>query len=262
VTTALRTRSRDGTAIAYERRGEGPPLIIVSGALCSRAFGSQPKLTDLLARRFTVYEWDRRGRNESGDTAPYAVAREVEDIAALIQEAGEPAHLLGFSSGGALALEAAAAGLPVRKLALYEPPWVGRRNGGPEPDHRGRLEALVRAGRRSAAVRYFMADMVGMPRIVAWVMRLFPMWPKLQAVAHTLPYDAAIMGNWEVPLARAATVKVPTLVLGGGKSPAALRNAVDRAAAAIPGATRRVLEGQGHQAAPEVLAPVLTEFLS
>lgn len=259
---ALRTRSRDGTALAYERRGEGPPLVIVSGALCSRAFGSQPKLTELLARRFTVYEWDRRGRNDSGDTAPYAVAREVEDIAALIGEAGEPAHLLGFSSGAALALEAAAAGLPVRKLALYEPPWVGRRNGGPEPDHRGRLEALLRAGRRGAAVRYFMADMVGMPRIVAWGMRLFPMWPKLEAVAHTLPYDAAIMGNWEVPLALAVTVKTPTLVLGGGKSPRALQDAVDRAAAAIPGATRRVLEGQGHQAAPEVLAPLLTEFLT
>ena len=187
MTTALQVRSRDGTAIAYERRGEGPPLIIVSGALCSRAFGSQPKLAALLAARFTVYDWDRRGRNESGDTAPYAVAREVEDIAALIAEAGEPAHLLGFSSGGALALEAAAAGLPVRKLVIYEAPWVGRRNGGPEPDHRARLEELVRAGRRGAAVRYFMADMVGMPRIVAWVMRLFPMWPKLEAVAHTLP---------------------------------------------------------------------------
>lgn len=262
MTVTLRTRSRDGTAIAYERRGEGPPLVIVSGALCSRAFGSQPKLTELLARRFTVYEWDRRGRNESGDTAPYAVAREVEDIAALIQEAGEPAHLLGFSSGGALALEAAAAGLPVRKLALYEPPWVGRRNGGPEPDHRGRLEALVRAGRRGAAVRYFMADMVGMPRVVAWGMRVFPMWPKLEAVAHTLPYDAAIMGTWDVPAARAAAVKAPTLVIGGGKSPRALRDAVDRTAAAIPGATRRILAGQGHQAAPEALAPVLTEFLA
>ncbi|HSE27707.1 MAG TPA: alpha/beta hydrolase [Gemmatimonadales bacterium] len=259
---ALRTRSRDGTAIAYERRGEGPPLIVVSGALCSRAFGAQPKLTELLARRFTVYDWDRRGRNESGDTAPYAVARELEDLAALIGEAGGSAHLLGFSSGAALALEAAAAGLPVRKLALYEPPYVGRRNGGPEPDHRGRLEALLGAGRRGAAVRYFMADMVGMPRIVAWAMRLFPMWPKLEAVAHTLPYDAAIMGDWEVPAARAAAVKVPTLVLGGGKSPAALRSAVDRTAAAIPGATRRVLEGQSHQAAPDTLAPVLTEFLA
>lgn len=258
----FRTRSRDGTAIAFERTGEGPPLILVDGALCSRAFGPAAKMAERLAPHFTVYTWDRRGRNQSGDTAPYAVAREVEDLEALIREAGGGASLLGFSSGAALALEAAAAGLPVDRLVLYEPPWVGRRNGGPEPDHRGRLEELLRAGKRGAAVTYFMADMVGMPRVIAWAMRLAPMWRKLEAVAHTLPYDAAVMGDWEVPAERAARVRVPALVLGGEKSPAPLRSAADRAAAAIPGAARRTLAGQSHNVAPEALAPVLREFLA
>lgn len=260
--TSQRVRSRDGTVIAFERTGAGPAVILVDGALCSRAFGPMPKLAERLAGRFTVYTYDRRGRHESTDTGPYAVAREVEDLAALVDAAGGTAHLVGLSSGGALALEAAAAGVPVAKLALYEPPYVGPRNGGPQPDHRARLEALVRDGRRGAAVTYFMADMVGMPRVIAWAMRLAPMWRKLEAVAHTLPYDAAVMGDWLPPVARTPAVTAPTLVLGGAKSPAPLRQAVERTAAAVPGAARRFLEGQNHNVAPQVLAPALTEFLA
>ncbi|HSM59424.1 MAG TPA: alpha/beta hydrolase [Longimicrobiales bacterium] len=258
----LRTRSRDGTSIAFERTGDGPPLILVDGALCSRAFGPLGKLAEALAPRFTVFTYDRRGRNESGDTRPYAVARELEDLEALIQETGGPAHVAGLSSGATLALEAAAAGLPVRKLALFEPPYVAQGQGGTGPDHVGRLEELVRPGRRGHAVRYFMVDMVGVPRVFTWVMRLMPMWSKLEAVAHTLPYDAAVMGDWTPPPRRAARVAVPTLVLGGEKSPESLRIAVERTAAAIPGAERRVLPGQNHNVAPSVLAPVLTEFFA
>lgn len=258
----LRTRSRDGTSIAFERTGDGPPLILVDGALCSRAFGPLRKLAEALAPRFTVFTYDRRGRNESGDTKPYAVARELEDLEALIQETGGSAHVAGLSSGAALALEGAAAGLPVRKLALFEPPYVARGQGGTGSDHVGRLEELVRAGRRGHAVRYFMADMVGVPRVFTWAMRLMPMWSRLEAVAHTLPYDAAVMGDWTPPPRRAARVAVPTLVLGGEKSPESLRMAVERTAAAIPGAERRMLSGQSHNVAPSVLAPVLTEFFA
>ena len=260
---SARVRSRDGTAIAYDRAGSGPPLILVDGALCSRAFGPTPKLAAALAPAFTVYTYDRRGRNESADTAPYDVRREVEDIGALIQEAGGPAFLCGLSSGGALALEAAAAGLPVRKLAIYEPPFVGGTNGNRrEPDHRARLEQILAQGRRGDAVGYFMVDMVGMPAFFGWIMRLMPMWPKLKAVAHTLPYDAAIMGNWSVPAATAARVNVPALVLGGAKSPEKLRSAVERTAAAVPGAGKRLLEGQSHNVSAQALAPVLTEFFA
>lgn len=260
---SARVRSRDGTAIAYDRAGSGPPLILVDGALCSRAFGPMPKMAAALAPGFTVYTYDRRGRNESADTAPYDVRREVEDIEALIREAGGSAYLCGLSSGGALALEAAAAGLPIRKLALYEPPYVGGTNGkGPEPDHRARLEQILAQGRRGDAVTYFMVDMVGMPAFFGWIMRLMPMWSKLKAVAHTLPYDAAVMGSWSVPAATAARVKVPTLVIGGAKSPERLRTAVERTAAAVPGAEPKLLAGQTHNVSAQALAPVLTEFFN
>ena len=156
-------RSKDGTTIAYERSGSGPALILVDGALCSRAFGPSPKLAPLLARHFTVYAYDRRGRGESGDTPPYSPEREVEDIAALIEAAGGSASLLGLSSGGALALEAAASGLPVDKVVAYEPPYVddGGQRGGAA--HEGQLKRLLAGGDRGGAVKYFMKDMVGAP---------------------------------------------------------------------------------------------------
>ena len=116
--------SKDGTRIAYERMGSGPAVVLIDGALCSRAFGPMPKIAALLKDHFTVYLYDRRGRGESGDTQPYSKAREVEDIGALVQAAGGAAFAVGLSSGAALALEAAASGLPLRKLAVYEPPFV------------------------------------------------------------------------------------------------------------------------------------------
>src|SRR5262249_29137018 len=116
--------SKDGTTIAFDQLGKGPAIILVDGALCSRSFGPMPKLAPLLAQRFTVFTYDRRGRGDSGDTASYRVEREIEDIDALIAEAGGSAYVFGISSGAALVLRAAASGLAIEKLALYEPPFM------------------------------------------------------------------------------------------------------------------------------------------
>jgi pimeloyl-ACP methyl ester carboxylesterase len=255
--------SRDGTAIAYERSGQGPALILVDGALCSRAFGPMPKLAPLLARHFTVYMYDRRGRGESGDTQPYSREREVEDIAALIQEAGGSAFLMGLSSGAALALEAAAGGLSIRKVVAYEPPYVD--DGGPHggAQHERELKRLIAAGNRGGAVKYFMRSMVGVPAPFVLMMQLVPgIWRKMKAVAHTLPYDAAVMSEFKVPTARLASIRVPTLAMNGSKTDARLVKAARAVAEAVPGAQHRTLAGQTHNVKPAVLAPVVVEFFT
>lgn len=255
--------SRDGTAIAYERSGNGPALILVDGALCSRSFGPSASLAPLLAPHFTVYRYDRRGRGQSGDMLPYAREREIEDIAALIREAGEPAFLLGLSSGGALALEAAASGIDIRKVAAYEPPYVGQ-NGNPGgADHERRLQELVAAGHRSGAVTYFMRSMVQVPAPFVLMMRLMPwVWRQLKAVAHTLPYDAAVMSEFKVPRARLRSISVPVLAMHGSRTDARLKLAAQEVAEAVPGATHRVLAGQTHNVKPGVLVPAVVEFFS
>jgi pimeloyl-ACP methyl ester carboxylesterase len=255
--------SRDGTAIAYERSGKGSALILVDGALCSRAFGPMPKLAPLLARHFTVYTYDRRGRGQSGDTQPYSKEREVEDIAALIQEAGGRAFLLGLSSGGALALEAAASGLPIQKVAVYEPPFVndsGRHDGA---EHERHLQRLLAAGNRGGAVNYFMRAMVGVPAPVVIIMRLMPwIWHKLEAVAHTLPYDAAVMSEFKVPRARLASIQIPTLAMHGSKTDVRLQKAARAVADAVPGAQHLALAGQTHNVKPAVLTPAVVKFFT
>jgi pimeloyl-ACP methyl ester carboxylesterase len=256
--------SRDGTRIAFERHGAGPALILVDGALCSRAFGPMPKLAALLAKHFTVYMYDRRGRGESGDTHPYAKEREVEDIAALIEAAGGKAFLLGLSSGAALALEATASGLNVARLVAYEPPFMVDDGGHhARANHENRLRELVAAGQRSDAVRYFMRDMVGIPAPFVFMMRLMRgMWRKLEAVAHTLPYDAAVMGDWSVPARRLAAISTPTLAVDGEKSDLRLRRAVEAVARAIPTAKHLTLKGQTHNVNPAALTPAVVEFLA
>ena len=199
----------------------------MDGALCSRAFGPSPKLAPLLAQHFTVYAYDRRGRGQSGDTPPYSPAREVEDIAALVEAAGGSASLLGLSSGGALALEAAASGVRVDKVVAYEPPYVdddGQRGGAA---YEGRAEATASpSGDRGGAVKYFMRDMVGAPASVVVMMRLMPwVWRKLVAVAHTLPYDAAVMTEFRIPRERFASIGVPALVMNGSKTDPRLKEA-------------------------------------
>lgn len=255
-----RVASHDGTVIGYDRRGSGPALILVDGALCSRAFGPTPKLAPLLADRFTVYTYDRRGRNESGDTPLYAIEREIEDLQALIGEAGGSASLLGLSSGAALALEAAAAGLPLDRVVAYEPPYVNDGSGG--NGHQAHLQSLVASGDRAGAVRYFMRDMVGVPAPVVVMMRLmFWIWPKLKAVAHTLPYDAAVMRGFQVPALRLASIRVPVLAAHGSKTDPRLVRATRAVAEAVPGARLQTLEGQTHNVRPDALAPVVTTFL-
>jgi pimeloyl-ACP methyl ester carboxylesterase len=179
--------------------GEGPPLILVDGALCYRASGPNGPLAELLRQHFTVFTYDRRGRGDSGDTAPFAVEREVEDLQALIEEAGGSAYVCGISSGAVLALDAANRGLAIEKLALYEAPFVVDDTRPPVPeDHRARLDQLVASDRRGEAVKLFMSEGVRVPAIFVTMMRFMPAWPKLKAVAHTLPYDTA---SWATPRA-------------------------------------------------------------
>lgn len=259
-----RVRSKDGTLIAFDRLGQGPPLVLVDGALCYRTFGPMPKLAPLLAKDFTVFMYDRRGRGDSGDTAPYAVEREIEDIAALIQEAGGSAFVYGVSSGAALALEAASRGLGIRKLALYEAPFIVDDSRPPLPaDYLPRLVDLIAQNRRGDAVKQFM-KVVGAPAVLIAVMRLTPAWSKLKAVAHTLAYDTRIVQDHQqgkpLPAARWSSVAVPTLVAVGGKSPAWMQHAMDALATVVPGATRRTLPGQTHMVAAKAQAPMLVEF--
>lgn len=255
--------SKDGTKIAFEQSGTGPALILIDGALCSRGFGPSPKLAPLLAKRFTVFAFDRRGRGQSGNTRPYAPAREVEDIAALIHVAGGKASLLGLSSGGALALEAAASGLPVERVVAYEPPYVddsGLRGGA---DHEGHLLRLLATGNRSGAVKYFMKDMVGAPAAMVVMLRLMPwIWRKLEAVAHTLPYDAAVMAAFRIPRKRFASIRVPALIMNGGKTDARLREAALAVADSIPLGRHSELAGQTHNVKPDVLTPAVIEYLT
>ncbi|MEW2359630.1 alpha/beta hydrolase [Spirillospora sp. NPDC029432] len=254
--------SADGTAIAYERDGGGPPLILVDGAMCHRAGGPMRPLAAMLRDAFTVYAYDRRGRGESADTQPYAVAREVEDLRALIELAGPRTYLYGISSGAALALETAAADPRVAKLALYEPPFTAE----VERDDRAgeytrRLTGLLAAGRRGDAVELFMTN-VGVPPQAIAGMRAQPGWAAMEAIAPTLAYDARLLGDGTVPRGTAAAVTVPTLVLTGGESPQNLRKAAEATAGALPAAGFRSLDGQTHDVAPDALAPVLTEFFN
>ena len=266
MTSMETTTSADGTTIAFDRYGQGPALILVGGALSDR--GAAAGLAAKLAPRFTVVAFDRRGRGDSGDTAPYAVEREVEDIHALIDEAGGSAFVFGHSSGAVLALEAARA-LPGRvpKLAVYEPPFIVDDGHPPLPaDHAAQLEGLVSEGRRGDAVAYFMTTGPGVPAEVVESMRAEEHWPSLEALAHTLAYDATVMGDTmsgsPVPLERWASLGVPTLVMAGGESPPWQQHATRTLAAVLPDAWHRTLEGQDHGPADEVLFPVLEDFFT
>ena len=257
-----RVTSKDGTSIVFERSGSGPALILVDGAMCRLAFGPSEKLAKALSRDFTVYRYDRRGRGDSGDTQPYSVEREVEDLAALIQEAGGSASLLGLSSGGALALHAAAAGLPVDQVVAYEAPDVGEEGSAGAEAHESRLRQLVSDGRRGDAIGYFMRDMVKAPAFVPVMMKMMPwIWRKLVAVAHTLPYDAAVMTEFKVPRARFASIARPVLVLNGSKTDQRIKVAARAVATSVRGARHAELAGQTHHVSPSVLAATAVSFL-
>ena len=254
--------SKDGTAIAFDLSGEGPAVILVDGALCYRGFGPMGPLAALLRRCFTVFSYDRRGRGESSDTPPYAIEREVEDVEALIQEAGGEAFVYGISSGAALALKAAASGLNIKKLAIYEPPFViGKRDHRPPEDSSAQLRELEASGRRGEAVEFFMTKMVGLPGEAVAPMRGTPVWTLLEATAPTLVYDATIMeeNSWLLPR-WVSSVKIPTLAMVGGESPGPMHQAVQAVADAVRGAQLRILEGQTHEVAPEAMSAELEAF--
>lgn len=240
------TTSADGTTIAFERAGHGEPLLLLGGAFNTRM--SAAGLAQLLAPFFTVFTIDRRGRGDSGTTAPYAIEREIEDVAAVLRAAGGEAHLYGHSSGAVLALEAAASGLAIERLAVYEPPY------GESPallaDH---VEVALAAGKPEEAVLAFLGgDAVGV--------RDSPWWDDMVSNAATLPHDLALLDDGAVPVARLGSIGVPTLVVGGGESESWALRAVDAVVAAVPNATRHVVDGQGHGVADEAIAPVLEEF--
>jgi pimeloyl-ACP methyl ester carboxylesterase len=255
--------SQDGTKIAYDRQGQGPAVIFVDGALCAR--GSKADLATLLAPHFTVYTYDRRGRGDSGDTLPYAVGREIEDIAALIGEAGGTASLYGHSSGAALALRAAVTlGSAVPKIALYEAPYND------DPAARRAWETYLRqlnevlaGGRRGDAVALFMT-LVGTPAGQIDGARQAPFWPAMEAIAPTLAYDhaGAMGGDGSVPAGLAARAGAPALVLYGDASFPFMAGTARTLSQAMPHSQLRVVPGETHDVNPAVLAPVLTEFLA
>ncbi|MCU1557205.1 MAG: alpha/beta hydrolase [Microbacteriaceae bacterium] len=250
--------SSDGTTIAYEKTGTGPAVVIVDGALCYREFGPARALAEALAPNYTAYFYDRRGRGESGDTQPYAVQREIEDLAAIIAAAGGDAYVFGQSSGAGIALEAAASGVRMRKLAVYEAPYVGLAG---DVDHVAKLQSYLTDDKRGAAVGHFMVKMVGAPAFVPLMMRLMPkVWKQLRGVAHTLPNDAMVMDGFNVPTARLGTITVPTLVMGGSKGAENMKAAVRGVAEAVPGSQQRTLDGQTHQVSEQALLPELREF--
>jgi len=258
--------SRDGTRIAYDELGGGPPVILVGGAFNTRTFGPNKSLAPLLEEHFTVINYDRRGRGGSTDTAPYAVEREIEDLGALIEVSGGSAHVFGISSGAALALEAANSGLAIEKLALYEAPFIVDDSRDPVPDdYLPKLEGMLAADRRNDAIRLFLRQGVGVPAVFVAMMRMMPVWSKLKAVAPTIIYDATLVNDYRrgepLPSDRWASLTLPTLVAVGGKSPEWMRNAM-RELAGVLDAEHRTLEGQTHIVKAEALAPVLVEFFA
>ena len=251
--------SRDGTRIAYNQAGRGPTLVLVSGALGFRGMSFAKQAAREFAKHFTIVDYDRRGRGESGDVSPYAIDREIEDLGAVIEAAG-PCYVFAQSSGAALALKAAAAGVPMKVLVAYEPPYmVGNPPDRPAGDYGKRVTALIADGKRDEAVKLFMVT-VGVPRFAVAIMRLFPFWKDMRGVAHTLPYDAAIMGSFDLP-AELKSIRVPVLAVAGEKTAPTLKRAVQAVAETVPGAQHRVAPKMSHAIKAAVLAPLLRSWL-
>jgi len=245
--------------IAFDRIGQGSPVILVLGAFNTRPVGAP--LAAALGEQHTVVNYDRRGRGGSGDSTPYAVEREIEDLDTLVQHVGGSAALFGFSSGAALALAAAAHGLAVTKLALFDLPLHVERPANPV-DHAAALDALVRAGRRGEAVEYFQRKMVGIPEPIVVQFRTAPFRAALEAMAHTLVYEATILGDGQLPLDKVRSVRAPTLALAAGEGPPFMRETAEALASALPNGRALVLAGATHDLVPDVLAPPLLEFLA
>lgn len=252
--------SRDGTSLAYESAGRGSTIVLVSGAMSTGA--TVAPLAAPLSERFRVVVYDRRGRGASGDTAPYAVEREVEDLAALIEAVGGEAALYGVSSGGALALRAAASGLPVHHVAVYETPYaMSDEDLAERARYTERLTAALAEGRRGDAVELFLR-LTGLDEGVIQGARQSPMWAGMESMAPSLAHDDAVMGDGGVPREMLPSIRVPVLSIAGDASPAWMREAARAIAGSVPRGTYRTLEGQTHMVEPDVLAPVLAEFFA
>lgn len=259
-------QSADGTTIGFDAWGDGKPLIMVDGATGYRATWQLPgQVAELLGPEFRVYAYDRRGRGESGDTAPYEPQREIEDLAAIIEEAGGRAFVCGFSSGAVLTLDAAAAGLPIAKLAVFEPPFVVDGSRAPLPaDYVDRLDAAVASGHPGDAAEIFLTAAIGLPVEAVAGMRQGPFWPVLEAVAHTIAYDGRIMGSTmsgaPLPADRWASLTVPTLIMYGNGTEPWLITAARALAELLPTASLQAVAGAQHSVEAAVLAPALRQF--
>jgi pimeloyl-ACP methyl ester carboxylesterase len=254
-----RVTSSDGTSIAYERVGTGPAVILVDAAGNFRGFSPMPQLAETLSEHFTVFTYDRRGKGASTDTLPYAVDREIEDLQALIDLAGGRAFVHGFSSGATLALLAAERGIGIAKVSLLEPP-LGVTDSPPPPSGiSGEVARLIITGRRGEAYERWLKG-IGLPAEMIAQIREGPLWPALEATAHTLVYESFIPGT--MPPDRLAAITTPALVVGSKGSPDQLRNWVRGVAEALPGASARFLPGTWHGVSAEHLAPALAEFFT
>lgn len=258
--------SKDGTTIAYDKVGTGPAVILVDGALCYRGSGPMVPIARILQERFTVITYDRRGRGESGDTKPYTPEKEIEDLEALIHAVGGSAFFFGASSGVALALDAAARLKGVKKLALYEAPFIVDDSREPlTHDYYASIDEAIASHKSGVAVKIFLKS-VGVPGVFLAIMSITPVWKKLKSVAHTLPYDFAFVkdGQKGSPLnaERWTNVKAPTLVMVGGKSPAWMQHGMRALSDSLSDSELRTLEGQTHLVKAGVVVPVLAEFFN
>lgn len=257
--------SKDGTKIGYSVVGSGLSIVLVDGALCWRASGPAGPLAEQLKDRFSVYTYDRRGRGESGDTKPYAVEREIEDLAAVIEAAGGSAVVYAISSGAGLALAAANAGVPITKMVLYEFPILTDDTRHVTADYARTMNELIARGDNAGAVKHFMGTGVGLPKFVMFMMGLMGIFKKLAPVGPTLAYDTQlVVPHWTYTPPSPATwpnVTMPVLDIGGGKSDAWMQNAQMAVSKALPSATHKTLPGQNHMVAPTAIAPMIKEFV-
>lgn len=253
--------SADGTSIGYQAAGAGEPLIFVTGASNDRTTAAP--LAAALTDSFTCISYDRRGRGASGDTQPYDIRREVEDIEALLARYGGRGHVFGYSSGAILALRAAVEGVDLQSLILYEPPlFMAGSTPVSTAEHVQRLETLVADGRRGDAMEYFQTAVVGLPAAALQGQRDAPFWPWMEAIAPTLAYDQAICGDQNLSVEALARVSIPSFVLSGDATFPGLAEAAKALAALLPGGIWRNIAGEGHDLSPEALAPVIRELLS
>ncbi len=255
------TTSADGTTLAYEVRGDGPPLLYVTGAVCHRTFRPVRSGARVLSRAFRVLTYDRRGRGDSGDSGSWSLDREVEDISALIEELGGSALLYGHSSGAVLAMHAAhRLGDRVQRVVLYDASWVvDETEAVTYAGLRAEVDALLSRGRHGRALQHFLVG-IGMPRVFAALLPVMPGWRRMRALAPTLRHDLDLTAQ-PPPLQVAAEIAVPVHVMVGERSPAELHRVAGAVAAATPGATHEVLPGQDHMVSEKVLLPSLVRAL-